>query len=217
MVGPVVSLLLRGDILLFALITVALIVSLTFHEYAHAAVAKLSGDRTAELAGRLTLNPLAHIDPMGLLMVVLVGFGYARPVPVDPRYLRSPRADLWIAAAGPAMNLLLAALVWNGFLALRGAGVAFVFLPGPETFVVLLVRINLILMLFNLIPLGPLDGHWILPHLLPEAAARWYRYYNARYGQYALFGLILLSIAGVPVFRILMTIGARLVRLITFV
>ena len=115
------------------------------------------------------------------------------------------------------MNLLLAAVVWNGFLALRGAGVAFVFLPGPETFVVLLVRINLILMLFNLIPLGPLDGHWILPHLLPEGAARWYRYYNARYGQYALFGLILLSIAGVPVFRILMTIGARLVRLITFV
>ena len=76
MVGPVVSLLLRGEVLLFLLLAIALIVSLTFHEYAHAAVAKLSGDRTAELAGRLTLNPLAHVDPMGLLMVVLVGFGY---------------------------------------------------------------------------------------------------------------------------------------------
>ena len=212
-----VSLLLQGQILLFALVTVALIVSLTFHEYAHAAVAKLSGDSTAELAGRLTLNPLPHIDPMGLLMLVLVGIGYAKPVPVDPRYLRSPRADLWIAAAGPVMNLLLAAVVWNGFLALRGAGVGFVFLPGPQTFVLLLVRINLLLMLFNLIPLGPLDGHWILPHLLPAAGARWYRYYNARFGSYALFGLILLSFAGVPVFRTLMAIAARLVPLITFV
>ena len=212
-----VSLLLQGQVLLFALVTVALIVSLTFHEYAHAAVAKLSGDSTAELAGRLTLNPLPHIDPMGLLMVMLVGFGYAKPVPVDPRYLRSPRADLWIAAAGPVMNLLLAVVVWNGFLALRGAGVGFVFLPGPQTFVLLLVRINLLLMLFNLIPLGPLDGHWILPHLLPAAGARWYRYYNARFGSYALFGLILLSFAGVPVFRTLMAIAARLVPLITFV
>ena len=212
-----VSLLLQGQILLFALVMVALIVSLTFHEYAHAAVAKLSGDSTAERAGRLTLNPLPHIDPMGLLMLVLVGFGYAKPVPVDPRYLRSPRADLWIAAAGPVMNLLLAAVVWNGFLALRGAGVGFVFLPGPQTFVLLLVRINLLLMLFNLIPLGPLDGHWILPHLLPAAGARWYRYYNARFGSYALFGLILLSFAGVPVFRTLMAIAARLVPLITFV
>ena len=212
-----VSLLLQGQILLFALVTVALIVSLTFHEYAHAAVAKLSGDSTAERAGRLTLNPLPHIDPMGLLMLVLVGIGYAKPVPVDPRYLRSPRADLWIAAAGPVMNLLLAAVVWNGFLALRGAGVGFVFLPGPQTFVLLLVRINLLLMLFNLIPLGPLDGHWILPHLLPAAGARWYRYYNARFGSYALFGLILLSFAGVPVFRTLMAIAARLVPLITFV
>ena len=212
-----VFLLLQGQILLFALVTVALIVSFTFHEYAHAAVAKLSGDSTAERAGRLTLNPLPHIDPMGLLMLVLVGIGYAKPVPVDPRYLRSPRADLWIAAAGPVMNLLLAAVVWNGFLALRGAGVGFVFLPGPQTFVLLLVRINLLLMLFNLIPLGPLDGHWILPHLLPAAAARWYRYYNARFGRYALYGLILLSFAGVPVFRTLMAIAARLVPLITFV
>ena len=212
-----VSLLLRGEVLLFCLLAVALIVSLTFHEYAHAAVAKLSGDRTAELAGRLTLNPLAHVDPMGLLMVVLVGFGYARPVPVDPRNLRSPRADLWIAAAGPLMNLLLAMVVWNGFLALRGADVRFAFLPGPATFVALLVRVNLLLMLFNLIPLGPLDGHYILPHLLPEAAARWYRFHNARYGTYALLGLILLSVVGVPVFRFLMGIGDRLVPLITFV
>ena len=212
-----VSLLLRGEVLLFLLLAIALIVSLTFHEYAHAAVAKLSGDRTAELAGRLTLNPLAHVDPMGLLMVVLVGFGYARPVPVDPRNLRSPRADLWIAAAGPLMNLLLAAVVWNGFLALRGADVRFAFLPGPATFVALLVRVNLLLMLFNLIPLGPLDGHYILPHLLPEAAARWYRFHNARYGTYALLGLILLSVVGVPVFRFLMGIGDRLVPLITFV
>ena len=100
----------QGEVLLFALLLVALILSLTFHEFGHAFVAKLYGDRTAERAGRLTLNPLAHIDLMGLAMVVLVGFGYAKPVPTDPRNFRSKRADLWVAAACPAMNLLLAAI-----------------------------------------------------------------------------------------------------------
>lgn len=195
----------------------ALVASLSVHEFGHAYVAKLNGDRTAEYAGRLTLNPVRHIDPMGLAMVVLVGFGYARPVPTDPRNFRTPRADLWIAAAGPAANLLLATLTWNLFLLLRAAGVDLFFAEGPVTFFVLLARVNLLLMLFNLIPLGPLDGHYILPHLLPERAAQAYRYYNARLGVWALLALIVVSLLGVPVFQQLMAVAEALLPLITFV
>ena len=212
-----IGLVYRGEILLFALVVAALVASLSFHEFGHAFVAKLYGDDTAERAGRLTLNPVAHIDVVGLLMVIMVGFGYAKPVPTDPRNFRSRRADLWVAAAGPGMNLLLALVAWNVFLLLRGAGVDAAFNPGTETFVSLLVRVNLLLMVFNLIPIGPLDGHYILPHFLPRAAAETYRYYNARYGVYALLGLILLGVLGVPVFGYVMSIASALLPLITFV
>ncbi len=211
-----IGLVYRGEILLFALVVAALVASLSFHEFGHAFVAKLYGDDTAERAGRLTLNPVAHIDVVGLLMVIMVGFGYAKPVPTDPRNFRSRRADLWVAAAGPGMNLLLALVAWNVFLLLRGAGVDAAFNPGTETFVSLLVRVNLLLMVFNLIPIGPLDGHYILPHFLPRAAAESYRYYNARYGVYALLGLILLGVLGVPVFSHVMSIAQALLPLITF-
>ena len=211
-----IELIYRGEILLFTLLIVALIASLSFHEFGHAFVAKLYGDDTAERAGRLTLNPVAHIDVAGLLMVILVGFGYAKPVPTDPRNFRSRRADLWVAAAGPGMNLLLALVVWNAFLLMRGAGVAAAFSPGTETFVLILVQVNLLLMVFNLIPIGPLDGHYILPHFLPRTAAAAYRYYNARYGVYALLSLILLGVLGVPVFSYVMSIASALLPLITF-
>ena len=212
-----IALIQQGEVLLFAVLLAALILSLTCHEFGHALVAKLYGDPTAERAGRLTLNPLAHIDLMGLFMVVLVGFGYAKPVPTDPRNFRSRRADLWVAAAGPAMNLLLAALAWNFFLLMRMNGVEYFAERGPETFFVVLVQVNLLLMVFNLIPLGPLDGHYILPHFLPAGAARTYREYNQRYGVYALLGLILLAILGVPVFGYVMSFAAALVPYITIV
>ena len=212
-----IQLIYQGQILLFALLIAALVASLSFHEFGHAFVAKLYGDDTAERAGRLTLNPIAHIDVVGLLMVIMVGFGYAKPVPTDPRNFRSKRADLWVAAAGPGMNLLLALVVWNAFLLLRAAGVEMAFTPGTEMFVELLVRVNLLLMVFNLIPIGPLDGHYILPHFLPPAAAEAYRRYNARYGVYALLSLILLGVLGVPVFRYVMSVAMALVPLITFV
>lgn len=212
-----IELLFQGEVLLFVLLVAALVASLSVHEFGHAFVARLNGDRTAELAGRLTLNPLRHIDPMGLAMVVLVGFGYARPVPTDPRNFRSRRADLWVAAAGPAGNLLLAVITWNLFLLLRAAGVDLFLASGPVTFFVLLARVNLLLMVFNLIPLGPLDGHYILPHLLPARAADAYRHYNGRFGSYLLLALILLSVLGIPVFSRLMTIAGALLPFITFV
>ena len=212
-----IDLIYRGEIVLFSLLLIALVASLTCHEFGHAAVAKWHGDRTAERAGRLTLNPLAHVDLTGLAMVVLVGFGYAKPVPTDPRNFRSKRSDLWVAAAGPGMNLLLAALAWNVFLLLRGAGVDYFFTPGVETFFVILVQVNLLLMVFNLIPLGPLDGHYILPHLLPARLAHAYRHYNARYGVWLLLGLVALALLGAPVFASVMAFAAALLPYITFV
>lgn len=212
-----IGLIFQGQVLLFALLLIALVLSLSWHEFGHAYVAKLSGDSTAQRAGRLTLNPLAHIDPMGLLMVVAVGFGYAKPVPTDPRNFRSRSADLWVAAAGPAMNLILAALAWNFFLSMQSAGVGFFFGANVQTFFIILVQVNLLLMIFNLIPLGPLDGHYILPYFLPERLRRLYIDYNARYGVFALLALIVAGLLGVPVFSGLMSFASSLLPYITFV
>jgi len=211
------SLLFQGQIALFLLIVIALVVSLTFHEFGHALVARLCGDDTAQRAGRLTLNPAAHIDPIGLLMVVMVGFGYARPVPTNPANYRWRWADLAVSAAGPGMNLLVAALATN-FYAL-GSMLRWDFLQGrgPFVFFNYLALINLVLMLFNLIPLGSLDGHYILPYFLSRRAATLYRAFNAQYGNAVLLGLVLLSAVGVPVFTFVMDVGRALLPIITFV
>ena len=119
-----IALITQGEYVLFACLMAALIASLTFHEFGHAWVAKLFGDDTAEQAGRLSLNPLVHLDFMGLAMVVLLGFGYAKPVPTSPHKFSRPSADLWISAAGPMMNLLIAVVTWNVFLVLENSGVA---------------------------------------------------------------------------------------------
>ena len=198
----------------FVLLIVALTLSLSFHEFGHAIVAKWQGDDTAEKAGRLTVNPLAHIDPMGLLMVVLIGIGYAKPVPTDPRNFKSAVSDLWIAAAGPFMNLVLAFVTWNIYLLLRINGWENV---GALTFFTILAQINLLLMLFNLIPLGPLDGHYILPHFLPKPMAYRYRVFNARFGTAVFIGLILLNFAGVPLFQSLWPLANTMLSLITLV
>ena len=202
----------RYDI--FILLIVALVLSLSFHEFGHAIVAKWQGDDTAQRAGRLTINPLAHIDPLGLLMVVLVGFGYAKPVPTDPRNFKSPVSDLYVAAAGPFMNLVLAVVTWNVFLLLRAGGWEN---PGGEVFFTLLAQINLLLMLFNLIPLGPLDGHYILPHFLPKQMAYQYRVFNARFGTAVFLVLIVLSVMGLPIFRYLAEMAFWMLGLITLV
>ena len=181
-----INLLFNGQAALFFLILIALVISLSFHEFGHAFTAKMFGDDTAERMGRMTLNPMAHIDPMGLLMLVFVGFGWAKPVPTDPRNFRSRWADFFVSAAGPGMNLLVAFVAVNffsfgiqqgwGFLQSQGAGIFFYYLA----------TINLILMLFNLIPLGALDGHYILPYFLSRSAAATYREFNAQYGNMAL-------------------------------
>ena len=212
-----IALLFSQQYALFLLIIIALIISLTFHEFGHAAAAKYFGDDTAQRLGRLNINPLAHIDPMGLLMVVLVGFGYAKPVPTDPRNFNSRWAMPLIAVAGPAMNLLLALITINIYVYGVVSGNSWFSTPGPQYFFQYLALINLLLMLFNLIPLGPLDGHYILAHFLPRDLAIRYLEYNSRFGHFVLLGLILLSIAGLPIFDWLMGIAGELIQYLIIV
>lgn len=212
-----IDLLLNGHVALFAVILFAIIFSLTFHECGHAASAKLLGDDTAERAGRLTLNPIAHIDPLGLLLVVMVGFGYAKPVPVSPRRLRFRWGPAAVAFAGPFMNLVLAVIAVNIVVWGVKNGVGFLREPGSTTMLLYLARINVLLMLFNLIPLGPLDGHYILEWLLPRHLSMRFAQFNAQYGSGVFLLLILLSVFGVPIFRTLFSLVDLVLPLITFV
>jgi len=212
-----IQLLGEGRIALFLLILIALVLSLTVHEYGHALAAKLYGDDTAQKAGRLTLNPVPHLDPMGLLMVVLLGFGYAKPVPTDPRNFKSRSGDVVVSAAGPAMNLIVAVATINVYLLGLQSGFESLGEPGPKFFFLYLAHINLLLMVFNLIPLGALDGHYILPYFLPDQVALRYRYYNARYGNFVLLGLVVLSVMGLPIFQYVLSLSQRLLPLIVFV
>lgn len=212
-----IDLLLQGQISLFVIILVAIIISLTFHEFGHAVTAKFYGDDTAQKAGRLTLNPVAHIDPVGLLMVALVGFGYAKPVPTNPANFKSLWADLFVSAAGPGMNLLLAIVAINFYALGLANDWSLTAGAGAQQFFVYFALINLILLVFNLLPIGSLDGHYILPYFLPRKMAQAYRYWNGRYGNQLLMVLILLSLFGVPVFSIIWNFGQALLPYITFI
>ena len=147
----------------------ALLIAVTVHELAHALVADRLGDPTARSLGRLTINPLPHIDPLGALAFILAGFGWAKPVPVNARNFKNPLRDMtWVAAAGPIANFLAAFAALVLILALRPAGIV------PEVASRALSYIytfNLVLGIFNLIPLPPLDGGHFLPYLLPRGAA----------------------------------------------
>jgi len=212
-----IQLLIQQQYVLFILIAFALIFSLTCHEYGHAKVASLIGDDTAKRAGRLTLNPIPHIDPVGLLMVLLIGIGYARPVPTDPRKFNTRWGIMLVAAAGPGMNLLLAIVTINLYLLGLKAGWPLFHYPAAQVFFYYLPLINMLLMLFNLIPIGPLDGSYILPYLLPRETAVKYNQLNRRYGSYFLLALIALHFLGVPIFETLWKIGETMLRFVSFV
>jgi len=158
---------------------IVLLVAFSVHEFAHALTADRFGDMTPRQNGRLTLNPLVHLDPMGSLMLIVAGFGWAKPVPINPYALekRSSAATMWVSLAGPASNLLMAVLFAIPFqLGLVNAGSAFVqsgqVLPSLGYLLFEFVYINLLLFLFNLIPISPLDGEKILYYLAPPSLAR---------------------------------------------
>ena len=209
-----IQLILNQQYLLFILIAFALIFSLTFHEYGHGKVASMIGDDTAKRAGRLTLNPIPHIDPLGLLMVLLIGIGYAKPVPTDPRKFNTRWGILMVAAAGPGMNLLLAIVTINLYALGLKAGIGLFQTDVAYFFFTYLALINMLLMLFNLLPIGPLDGSYILPYVLPRDTARKYIQLNQRYGTYALLALIALNFLGVPVFATIWQIGEFMLSII---
>ena len=212
-----IQLLIQQQYVLFVLIAFALIFSLTCHEYGHGKVASLIGDDTAKRAGRLTLNPIPHIDPVGLLMVLLIGIGYARPVPTNPRNFNTRWGIMLVAAAGPGMNLLLAIVTINLYLLGLKAGWPLFHYPAAQVFFYYLPLINMLLMLFNLIPIGPLDGSYILPFLLPRETALKYNQLNRRYGSYFLLALIALHFLGVPIFETLWKIGETMLHFVSFV
>lgn len=172
-----------------------LFIALSFHEFAHAWAAYRFGDDTARLNGRLTLNPLAHLDPMGSLMLLVAGFGWAKPVPVNPYTLsrRSPNAIAWVSLAGPLMNFLLAVVA---AIPLRFNWVPYDIGGGtfPTLFGFLLefLYINLALAFFNLLPISPLDGEKILITVLPPFLARGLAKISA-YGPFILLALILVG------------------------
>ena len=161
-----------------------LLFALVFHEFAHGWVANKLGDPTAKYAGRLTLNPIAHLDMFGSLMILFVGFGWAKPVPVDSRYLANPRIDMMkIAFAGPAANLLLAFI--TGIL-IRATG----YLGPFTTMMIMFTQINIMLAVFNMIPIPPLDGSQIFSGMMirsnPDLVMK-----LQIYGPQILMGLIL--------------------------
>ena len=171
-----------------------ILLALTFHEFMHGWVAYRLGDPTAKLAGRLTMNPLVHLDPIGTIMIFLVRFGWAKPVPVNPRYFSQPKRDmLLVSVAGPAANILLAFL--SGLLLRSIYAGTFNFLPvnilkPVYNMVNFSLQINLALAIFNLLPVPPLDGSKILYGLLPYRYEYIYEYLE-RYGPFVLMGLIL--------------------------
>lgn len=173
-----------------------LVVALTVHEYAHAWAAQRLGDDTPRLSGRLTLNPLAHLDPIGSLMLILAGFGWAKPVPVNSYVLqrRTPAGLMLVSAAGPFSNLLLAIVAALPF---RAGLLSLSSLPTPlELWIVRFLQefifINLILLFFNLIPLAPLDGEKIAEYLLPPRGQE-VLYRLRPYGPVILLALIVLG------------------------
>ena len=210
------------SLIIYAII---LLTAFPVHEFAHAWTADQFGDETPRANGRLTLNPLAHLDPIGSIMMILVGFGFAKPVPINPYALqrRSPAAPMLVSLAGPMSNLLMA-IIASAFFRLGLVSTSDIrivsgeILPTVALFLYLFISINLWLMLFNLIPIFPLDGEKVLDYFLPPAGVRFLE--NIRpYGPMILMAILfILPLVGIdvlgkviqPVFRFLagLLIGA---------
>ena len=183
---------LRDPVLLLVMVPV-LIWALSFHEFCHGFAAKMLGDPTAERSGRLSLNPFVHFDFVGTLMLLFIGFGWAKPVPINSRYFKNPKRDLIIVSlAGVAGNILTAIVTvlfikffgpyWHKFTGIAGA-----------LFIAQMIKINMGLAAFNLIPIPPLDGSRILEAFLPYKYMGYY-YWCERYGTIILFLLLVTGI-----------------------
>lgn len=174
---------------------VAILIAITIHEFSHAWVAYLYGDPTAKMQGRLTLNPIAHLDLLGTIFLLLAGFGWGKPIPVNPLNFRNPKLDnLTVSLAGPMSNLFLATVF--------GLIYRFTTLPPLiNNFIILIIFFNLILMIFNLLPIPPLDGSKVFALFLkPESYL-----YLQQVGIMILFSIIIISSLFYPILPVLMT------------
>jgi len=198
-----ISLLREAPEVLIVLIPV-LLFALVFHEYAHGYVAYRLGDPTAKNMGRLTFNPLVHLDPFGAIMILLIGFGYAKPVPVDMRYLRDPRRDMMkIAAAGPIANIILAFISGLIIRILASNFPELLGLNALTRVLVLSTQVNIALAVFNMIPIPPLDGSQILSMIKTQPE---FVHKLQRYGPQVLFGVIALGFfTGISILGMIMT------------
>lgn len=197
----------RLDVLILRV--AAVLLALAIHEYAHAAAAVRLGDPGPKFDGRLTLNPLAHLDPVGTLMLFFFSFGWAKPVMVNPARFKNPRRDMmWVALAGPLSNIALAFA-----LARLAPFILNIVPPGALRatwmFLQVSVQLNIWLAVFNMLPLPPLDGSKVLMGILPRRYA--YRY--ARLESYGTVILLLLVVSGM-LFRVLQPAYSAVARLV---
>ncbi len=189
-----------GSVLDLLVTAAAAVLCITFHETCHGLAALAMGDPTAKRMGRLSLNPLKHVDLMGLAMLVIARFGWAKPVPVDPRYFRNPKAGMAVTSlAGPAGNVLLSALAAAGYTA---SAFYAMWLEQPALdvladFFYLTFYLSAGLAVFNLLPIPPLDGSKVLFAVLPEQLY-WKLMRYERYGMLALMALLLTGVLDIP-------------------
>ena len=172
-----------GELFSLLISVPGVLIAITFHEFAHGIAAYKLGDNTAKMEGRLSLNPLAHLDPIGTLMLLVAGFGWGKPVHVNPtnytRKISMEKGEAIVSVAGPAMNILLAIVFTIIYYAIyKFAGISFLMSTTGEIVMLLIqytVAINIGLGIFNLIPLPPLDGSKIIMPFLPYNAKQWFR------------------------------------------
>ncbi|WP_238409578.1 site-2 protease family protein [Bacillus safensis] len=171
-------------------VAITLVVAFTMHELAHAYVAYRFGDPTAKNQGRLTLNPLKHLDVFGTILIFVAGFGWARPVPVNRYHFKKPRlAGICVSIAGPLSNLVLAFLGFFVYVLLQKFGGEWImrFEPGVDNFFLIFINLNVILFLFNLLPLPPLDGYRIIEDVVSPRI-------RAKMTQFEQYGIIIFLI-----------------------
>ena len=167
---------------------ITLIIAFTVHEFSHAFTAWKFGDDTAKNQGRLTLNPMTHLDPIGTILIFIAGFGWARPVPVNRFFFKKPRlAGISVSFAGPLSNLIMACLgfiIWYGLVA---TGVSASLPSAVPDFLDIFIQLNAVLFIFNLLPLPPLDGYRIVEDLIPIDV-------RAKMTQYEQYGILIFLI-----------------------